>query len=86
VQVGAASSRSADDSGAARVMADRPGADQLSGGRVRIPTGELYAALGRLTGEQMVEEAVVNGRSRFCAERAARFRNSGRSRLDTNIA
>lgn len=67
-------------------MADRPGADQLSGGRVRLTTGELYAALGRLTGKQMAEEAVVNGHSRFCAERAARFRNSGRIRLDANIA
>jgi hypothetical protein len=84
--VGAASSRSADVSGAARVMVDRPGADQLSGGRVRLTTGELYAALGRLTGEQMVEEAVVTGRSRFCAERAARVRNGGGIRLDLNTA
>ncbi|MDW5328378.1 PadR family transcriptional regulator [Plantactinospora sp. KLBMP9567] len=42
-------------------------AQELSGGRVRLTTGTLYAALDRLTGEEMVrvaEEAVVNGRAR----------------------
>ncbi|MGV9807693.1 PadR family transcriptional regulator [Micromonospora chersina] len=42
-------------------------AQELSDGRVRITTGTLYAALDRLTGEEMVrvaEEAVVNGRAR----------------------
>ncbi|MEH1165964.1 PadR family transcriptional regulator [Micromonospora sp. CPCC 205539] len=42
-------------------------AQDLSGGRVRLTTGTLYAALDRLTGEEMVrvaEEAVVNGRAR----------------------
>lgn len=40
---------------------------ELSGGRVRLTTGTLYAALDRLTGEEMVrvaEESVVNGRAR----------------------
>ncbi|WP_328653276.1 PadR family transcriptional regulator [Micromonospora sp. NBC_00330] len=39
----------------------------LSDGRVRLTTGTLYAALDRLTGEEMVrlcEETVVNGRAR----------------------
>ncbi|MEU5527462.1 PadR family transcriptional regulator [Micromonospora chersina] len=42
-------------------------AQELSDGRVRLTTGTLYAALDRLTGEEMVrvaEEAVVNGRAR----------------------
>ncbi|MEV1073631.1 PadR family transcriptional regulator [Micromonospora parva] len=42
-------------------------AQELSGGRVRLTTGTLYAALDRLTGEEMVrvaEETVVNGRAR----------------------
>jgi DNA-binding PadR family transcriptional regulator len=42
-------------------------AEQLSGGRVRLTTGTLYAALDRLSREEMVqvmEEAVVNGRAR----------------------
>ncbi|MEU8284750.1 PadR family transcriptional regulator [Micromonospora sp. NPDC048905] len=40
---------------------------ELSDGRVRLTTGTLYAALDRLTGEEMVrvaEETVVNGRAR----------------------
>ncbi|WP_433532898.1 PadR family transcriptional regulator [Micromonospora sp. CA-263727] len=40
---------------------------ELSDGRVRLTTGTLYAALDRLTSEEMVqvaEEAVVNGRAR----------------------
>ncbi|MEO3743040.1 PadR family transcriptional regulator [Plantactinospora sp. B5E13] len=42
-------------------------AQELSDGRVRLTTGTLYAALDRLTGEEMVrvaEETVVNGRAR----------------------
>ncbi|PZG23864.1 PadR family transcriptional regulator [Micromonospora craterilacus] len=42
-------------------------AQELSDGRVRLTTGTLYAALDRLTSEEMVqvaEEAVVNGRAR----------------------
>lgn len=42
-------------------------AHELSRGRVRLTTGTLYAALDRLTGEEMIhvaEEAVVNGRAR----------------------
>ncbi|MGI5145043.1 PadR family transcriptional regulator [Plantactinospora sp. CA-294935] len=42
-------------------------AQELSGGRVRLTTGTLYAALDRLSGEEMVrvaEETVVNGRAR----------------------
>jgi PadR family transcriptional regulator PadR len=38
-----------------------------SGGRVRLATGTLYAALDRLAGEQMIEvvrEEIVNGRAR----------------------
>ncbi|HKT02666.1 MAG TPA: PadR family transcriptional regulator [Rugosimonospora sp.] len=42
-------------------------AEDLSGGRVRLSTGTLYAALDRLAGEQLVrvaDEEVVNGRAR----------------------
>jgi len=42
-------------------------AEDLSGGRVKLSTGTLYAALDRLTGEQLVrvvDEQVVNGRAR----------------------
>ena len=42
-------------------------AGELSGGRVRLATGTLYAALDRLTGERLVhvvDEQVVNGRAR----------------------
>ncbi|MFC4018305.1 PadR family transcriptional regulator [Micromonospora sp. GCM10011542] len=42
-------------------------AQELSDGRVRLTTGTLYAALDRLTREDMVrvaEETVVNGRAR----------------------
>ncbi|WP_329103198.1 PadR family transcriptional regulator [Micromonospora sp. NBC_01699] len=42
-------------------------AQELSEGRVRLTTGTLYAALDRLTGEELVrvaEETVVNGRAR----------------------
>lgn len=42
-------------------------AGELSGGRVRLATGTLYAALDRLTGERLVrvaDEEVVNGRAR----------------------
>ncbi len=42
-------------------------AEELSRGRVRLLAGTLYAALDRLTSEEMVrvaEEAVVNGRAR----------------------
>jgi PadR family transcriptional regulator len=42
-------------------------AEELSGGRVRLATGTLYAALDRLTAEtyiHVVNEEVVNGRAR----------------------
>ena len=42
-------------------------AGELSGGRVRLATGTLYAALDRLTGEgqiEVVDEQIVNGRAR----------------------
>jgi DNA-binding PadR family transcriptional regulator len=42
-------------------------AGDLSGGRVRLATGTLYAALDRLTGEHLVrvvDEQVINGRAR----------------------
>ncbi|WP_407951972.1 PadR family transcriptional regulator [Plantactinospora sonchi] len=42
-------------------------AGELSGGRVRLATGTLYAALDRLAGERLVQvadEEVVNGRAR----------------------
>ncbi|MGC5284667.1 PadR family transcriptional regulator [Micromonospora sp. DT231] len=42
-------------------------AEELSAGRVRLMAGTLYAALDRLTNEEMVrvaEESVVNGRAR----------------------
>ena len=42
-------------------------ADELSGGKVKLATGTLYAALDRLTGEGQVrvtDEEVVNGRAR----------------------
>jgi PadR family transcriptional regulator PadR len=42
-------------------------AGELSGGRVRLATGTLYAALDRLTAEgqvELVREEVVNGRAR----------------------
>jgi PadR family transcriptional regulator PadR len=40
---------------------------ELSGGRVRLATGTLYTALGRLTAEgyvELVREEIVNGRAR----------------------
>ncbi|SNT63457.1 Transcriptional regulator PadR-like family protein [Asanoa hainanensis] len=41
-------------------------AEELSGGRVRMAAGTLYAALDRLNAEQLlrVEGKVVNGRAR----------------------
>ena len=42
-------------------------AEELSQGRVKLATGTLYAALDRLTGEQLiqvVDDQVVNGRAR----------------------
>jgi PadR family transcriptional regulator PadR len=42
-------------------------AEELSGGRVRMAAGTLYAALDRLSGEglvRVVDEEVVNGRAR----------------------
>lgn len=42
-------------------------AEELSGGRVRLMAGTLYAALDRLTNEEMVrvaDDSVVNGRAR----------------------
>lgn len=42
-------------------------AEELSGGRVRMAAGTLYAALDRLSAEglvQVVDEQVVNGRAR----------------------
>ena len=40
---------------------------ELSGGRVRLATGTLYAALDRLTADgyvELVREEIVNGRAR----------------------
>jgi PadR family transcriptional regulator, regulatory protein PadR len=42
-------------------------ATQLSGGRIRLTAGTLYAALDRLSGEGMIRaerEEIVNGRAR----------------------
>jgi PadR family transcriptional regulator PadR len=42
-------------------------AEELSRGHVKLQTGTLYAALDRLTGEELVQpvgEEVVNGRAR----------------------
>jgi PadR family transcriptional regulator PadR len=42
-------------------------AEEMSGGRVRLAAGTLYAALDRLTGEgllRVVREETVNGRAR----------------------
>jgi PadR family transcriptional regulator PadR len=42
-------------------------AEELSDGRVRLPTGTLYTALDRLSGEgyvELVHEETVNGRIR----------------------
>ena len=42
-------------------------AEELSGGRVKLQTGTLYAALDRLTSEGLVHpagEEIVNGRAR----------------------
>ncbi|MEV4625040.1 PadR family transcriptional regulator [Micromonospora sp. NPDC049523] len=50
-------------------------AQELSDGRVRLTTGTLYAALDRLTGEEMVQvakETVVNGRARRTYELTGR--------------
>ncbi|MEV4202039.1 PadR family transcriptional regulator [Micromonospora globbae] len=52
-------------------------AQELSGGRVRLTTGTLYAALDRLTGEEMVQvagESVINGRHRRTYELTDRGR------------
>jgi PadR family transcriptional regulator PadR len=41
--------------------------EELSGGRVRMAAGTLYAALDRLAGERLihvVDEEIVNGRAR----------------------
>jgi len=41
--------------------------EEASDGRVRLPTGTLYAALDRLSGEglvALVSEEIVNGRAR----------------------
>ncbi|MEV0589492.1 helix-turn-helix transcriptional regulator [Nonomuraea sp. NPDC050310] len=53
---------------------------QISGERVRLRAGTLYAALDRLQGEQLIEadhEEVVDGRAR----RYYRLTNEGAARL-----
>jgi PadR family transcriptional regulator PadR len=60
-------------------------ADELSRGRVKLATGTLYAALDRLTGEQLVRvvrEEVVNGRARRYYELTAPGREALRAEAD----
>ncbi len=55
-------------------------AEELSGGRVRLATGTLYAALDRLSREDYVtvtDEEIVNGRAR----RYYRLTRQGRAAL-----
>ncbi|MEO3876176.1 helix-turn-helix transcriptional regulator [Nonomuraea sp. B12E4] len=57
---------------------------EISGGRVRLRAGTLYAALDRLQGEQLIEsdrEEVVDGRAR----RYYRLTAEGGSRLATEV-
>jgi DNA-binding PadR family transcriptional regulator len=64
-------------------------AQELSDGRVRLTTGTLYAALDRLTGEEMVrvaEEAVVNGRARRTYELTQRGMSALRAEAERMAA
>jgi DNA-binding PadR family transcriptional regulator len=57
---------------------------QISGGRVRLLAGTLYAALDRLTGEGLVEadrEEVIDGRLR----RYYRLTPAGGQRLEAEV-
>jgi PadR family transcriptional regulator PadR len=59
--------------------------EELSGGRVRLAAGTLYAALDRLAAEALIEvadEEVVNGRAR----RYYRLTGHGRSALRAEAA
>ena len=60
-------------------------AAELSGGRVRLAAGTLYAALDRLTAAELVcteREEVVNGRAR----RYYRLTDAGRHALQAEAA
>jgi PadR family transcriptional regulator PadR len=60
-------------------------AAELSGGRVRLAAGTLYAALDRLTAAELVRaehEEVVNGRAR----RYYRLTDAGRRALEAEAA
>ena len=60
-------------------------AAELSGGRVRLAAGTLYAALDRLTAAELVRaerEEVVNGRAR----RYYRLTDAGRHALEAEAA
>jgi PadR family transcriptional regulator len=60
-------------------------AAELSGGRVRLAAGTLYAALDRLTTAELVSterEEVVNGRAR----RYYRLTDAGRHALEVEAA
>lgn len=60
-------------------------AAELSGGRVRLAAGTLYAALDRLTTAELVSterEEVVNGRAR----RYYRLTDAGRHALEAEAA
>jgi DNA-binding PadR family transcriptional regulator len=60
-------------------------AAELSGGRVRLAAGTLYAALDRLTEAELVRverEEIVNGRAR----RYYRLNDAGRRELEAEAA
>lgn len=64
-------------------------AEELSQGRVKLSTGTLYAALDRLTGEQLiqvVDEQVVNGRARRYYELTAAGLQALRTEADRMLA
>jgi len=64
-------------------------AEELSQGRVKLSTGTLYAALDRLTGEQLiqvVDEQVVNGRARRYYELTAAGLQALRTEADRMVA
>jgi DNA-binding PadR family transcriptional regulator len=64
-------------------------AEELSQGRVKLATGTLYAALDRLTGEQLiqvVDEEVVNGRARRYYELTAAGLQALRTEADRMLA
>lgn len=64
-------------------------AEELSQGRVKLSTGTLYAALDRLTGEQLIQvadEQVVNGRARRCYELTVAGLQALRTEADRMLA